>query len=101
MVVVDLQNPLQPKVTATLGAPALEDPRGIAVQFRYAFVVDRYGMKVLDVTDLAMKVCGGAAFRRARSSGAQEIEPWARSPKRTSCEPCAARTPCSNRKMTF
>ena len=56
LVVVDLQNPLQPRVTATIGAPALEDPRGIAVQFRYAFVVDRYGMKVLDVTDLAHPV---------------------------------------------
>ena len=53
LVVVDLQNPLQPKVTATIGAPALDDPRGVAVQFRYAFVVDRYGLKVLDVTDLA------------------------------------------------
>jgi hypothetical protein len=53
LVVVDLQNPLQPRVTTTIGAPALDDPRGIAVQFRYAFVVDRYGMKVLDVTDLA------------------------------------------------
>jgi len=53
LVVVDLQNPLQPKVTATVGAPALDDPRGIAVQFRYAFVVDHYGLKVLDVTDLA------------------------------------------------
>jgi LVIVD repeat-containing protein len=31
----------------------LDDPRGIAVQFRYAFVVDRYGLKTLDVTDLA------------------------------------------------
>jgi len=31
----------------------LNDPRGIAVQFRYAFVVDRDGLKVLDVTDLA------------------------------------------------
>jgi len=27
--------------------------RGIAVQFRYAFVVDRDGLKVLDVTDLS------------------------------------------------
>src|ERR1700757_3378065 len=53
LVVVDLQNPLQPRVTATIGAPALDGPRGIAVQFRYAFVVDRYGMKVLDATDLA------------------------------------------------
>src|ERR1700739_3530024 len=53
LVVVDLRNPLQPKVTATIGAPSLDGPRGIAVQFRYAFVVDRYGMKVLDATDLA------------------------------------------------
>src|SRR2546426_4577911 len=53
LVVVDLDNPLAPKVTATIGAPDLDDPRGIAVQFRYAFVVDRYGLKTLDITDLA------------------------------------------------
>jgi len=53
LVVVDLDNPLAPRVTATIAAPVLNDPRGIAVQFRYAFVVDRDGLKVLDVTDLA------------------------------------------------
>ena len=53
LVVVDLENPLAPRVTASMGAPALNDPRGIAVQFRYAFVVDREGLKVLDVTDLS------------------------------------------------
>jgi hypothetical protein len=53
LVVVDLDNPLAPRITATIGAPELDDPRGIAVQFRYAFVVDRYGLKTLDVTDLA------------------------------------------------
>jgi hypothetical protein len=53
LVVVDLDNPLAPRVTATIGAPALNDPRGIAVQFRYAFVVDREGLKVLEVTNLA------------------------------------------------
>jgi hypothetical protein len=53
LVVVDLDNPLAPRVTATIGAPALHDPRGIAVQFRYAFVADGDGLKVLDVTDLA------------------------------------------------
>ena len=51
--VVDLDNPLAPRVTAEIGAPDLVDPQGIAVQFRYAFVVDRQGLKVLDVTDLA------------------------------------------------
>ena len=53
LVVVDLDNPLQPRVTAEIGAPELEEPQGIAVQFRYAFVADRQGLKVLDVTDLA------------------------------------------------
>lgn len=53
LVVVDLDNPLAPKVTATIGAPELDDPRGIAAQFRYGFVADRYGLKTLDLTDLA------------------------------------------------
>jgi hypothetical protein len=53
LVVVDLDNPLAPRVTDTIGAPDLDNPSGIVVQFRYAFVVDRYGLKTLDVTDLA------------------------------------------------
>ncbi|MGB8492840.1 MAG: hypothetical protein WCE53_00415 [Candidatus Acidiferrum sp.] len=62
LVVVDLDNPAAPKIAAVLGSPYLNDPRGIAVQFRYAFVVDRDGMKVLDVTDLAQpKPVAGAA----------------------------------------
>jgi hypothetical protein len=52
LVVVDLSNPLDPHVTAEIGAPDLADPQGIAIQFRYAFVVDRQGLKVLDVTAL-------------------------------------------------
>jgi hypothetical protein len=49
-VVVDLENPLAPKVTGEVRE--LVDPRGLAIQFRYAFVVDREGLKVLDVTSL-------------------------------------------------
>jgi hypothetical protein len=52
LVVISLDNPLQPKITAEVGAPELSEPRGIAIQFRYAFVVDREGLKVLDVTHL-------------------------------------------------
>ena len=48
-----LDNPLAPRVTANIGSPELDHPRGIGVQFRYAFVADRYGLKTLDVTDLA------------------------------------------------
>ena len=56
LVVVDLDNPAQPKITAQIGAPYLDDPRGVAIQFRYAFVVDRAGLKVLDITDMANPV---------------------------------------------
>jgi hypothetical protein len=53
LVVVALDDPLHPKVSAEIGAPELQSPRGLQVQFRYAFVVDAAGLKVLDVTDLA------------------------------------------------
>ena len=52
LVVVDIGNPLEPKVTAEIGAPDLVEPQGVAVQFRYAFVVDKQGLKVLDATSL-------------------------------------------------
>jgi hypothetical protein len=50
--VVSLDDPLHPKITAEIGAPALNQPTGVAVQFRYAFVTDKEGLKVLDVTHL-------------------------------------------------
>jgi len=52
LVVVDLNDPLKPRVTAEIGAPDLHEPRGIAIQFHYAFVVDRDGLKILDVSQL-------------------------------------------------
>jgi len=51
LVVVDLSNPLQPKITAQV--KGLKDPRQIAAQFRYAWVADADGVKTLDITDLA------------------------------------------------
>jgi hypothetical protein len=53
LVVVDLNNPLAPQITSTLTAPQINNPRGIAIQFRYAFLADHDGLKVLDATDLA------------------------------------------------
>lgn len=47
MVVVDLDDPLQPKVLAKI---ALNNPRGLDLQFRYLFAVDDDGLKVIDVT---------------------------------------------------
>jgi hypothetical protein len=53
LVVVDLNNPIKPQIAATISAPILNHPRAVAVQFRYAFVVDADGLKTFDVTDLA------------------------------------------------
>src|SRR5258705_2995397 len=68
LVVVDLDKPLQPRVTAEINAPTLVEPRGIAIQFRYAFVVDREGLKVLDVTKLDQpKPVANVPFEDARN----------------------------------
>ena len=48
---------------AKLGAPELNQPVGIAIQFRYAFLVDRDGLKILDVTHLdAPKLVSSASM---------------------------------------
>jgi hypothetical protein len=48
-VVLGLEDPVKPRILAQVGAP-LREPRAVAVQFRYAFVLDADGLKVLDVT---------------------------------------------------
>jgi hypothetical protein len=60
--VVDLHNPTKPTITAEIGPPFLNQPKGLAVQFRYAFVVDKDGLKVLDVTHLDKPVPVENAF---------------------------------------
>ncbi len=50
LVIADLQNPLEPRVAATV---PLVDPRATALQFRYLFVTDAEGLKAIDVTDPA------------------------------------------------
>ncbi|HUE37998.1 MAG TPA: hypothetical protein VMR29_00735 [Candidatus Binatia bacterium] len=53
IVVISLDDPMHPQVTAEIDAPAVRNVKAIAWQFRYAFVVDEMGFKVLDITDLA------------------------------------------------
>lgn len=54
LVIVDLDTPTEPKITAILGHESgVHRPVDVAVQFRYAFVVDADGLQTLDVTDLA------------------------------------------------
>ncbi|MET0587571.1 MAG: hypothetical protein ABWZ75_03535 [Novosphingobium sp.] len=49
LVVVDLHDPLNPKLAAVR---ELSDARASAVQFRYLWVTDREGLKLFDVTNL-------------------------------------------------
>src|SRR5262249_19156410 len=53
LVVVSLEDPTHPQVTAVIGGEVLRGPRAVTVQFRYAFVCDEEGVKVLNVTHLA------------------------------------------------
>src|SRR4030095_2308385 len=47
LVVVSLNDPLNPRVVNRI---SLKEPRSVAIQLRYAFVVDQEGLKVIDVT---------------------------------------------------
>ena len=63
LVVVDLDDPLRPVVTATV---PLRDVRASAIQFRYLFVTDAEGLQILDVTRLTQpRIVEGARVRLA------------------------------------
>lgn len=49
---VNLDNPVEPKLINTPGLAGLKNPKKVQFQFRYGFVVDDDGLKVIDVTDI-------------------------------------------------
>lgn len=51
LVIVSIDDPLNPKIVSRISAPALIHPRAVAIQFRYGFVVDDEGLKVIDLTE--------------------------------------------------
>jgi hypothetical protein len=51
LVVLDLHDPVRPKLLGSLLGG--KEPHAVAVQFRYAFVVDQEGLTVVDVTNPA------------------------------------------------
>jgi hypothetical protein len=53
LVVIDMDDPLNPKITETISSPQITSATGVEVMFRYGFVTDGQGLKVLDTTDLA------------------------------------------------
>jgi hypothetical protein len=48
LVIININDPLRPEKVASI---PLNHPRSVAVQFRYCFVVDKDGLKVIDVTN--------------------------------------------------
>jgi hypothetical protein len=48
LVIINIDDPLNPVVAAEVDG--IRDPRAVAIQFRYAFVTDGDGLKVVDVT---------------------------------------------------
>src|SRR5258706_12312789 len=48
LVIVNINDPLHPRVVVRIG---LKHPRAVAIQFRYGFVVDDDGLKVIDLTE--------------------------------------------------
>ncbi len=50
LVVIDLDDPLNPRMVKRIGSDELRNPRAIAIQFRYGFIVDDDGLKVIDLT---------------------------------------------------
>ncbi len=48
--VVDIDDPLKPKIVGSYDGPFLKNARKISIQFRYAFITDEEGLKVFDIT---------------------------------------------------
>src|ERR1041385_5323054 len=49
--VIDCTDPMHPKLAGQYTGDFLRNPHCVAIQFRYAFVTDSEGFKVLDITD--------------------------------------------------
>lgn len=49
LVIIDFSTPLQPRIVKEM---PFDNPRAVAIQFLYAFVVDRAGLHVLDIKEL-------------------------------------------------
>lgn len=56
LVVVSLDDPKCPQVMSVVGHEFLHEPTNVQIQFRYAFVTDHEGLKVLDITNLTHPV---------------------------------------------
>lgn len=52
VVVVDIEDPVNPKVKHIIGEEYVKHPHSTAIQFRYMYVADEEGVKVFDITKM-------------------------------------------------
>jgi hypothetical protein len=73
LVIVDIDDPVRPRVVRVIGEPLLKHPRSIAVQFRYGFVADDDGLKVVDLTLTPPDPCRGPVNAPCKSYPRGEV----------------------------
>jgi hypothetical protein len=67
--VVDVSDPMHPRIAGQLTGNFLKNPRCIALQFRYGFITDDDGLKVVDLTEPTRPVPLPHATVRLRNAG--------------------------------
>ena len=67
--VVDVSDPMHPRIAGQLTGNFLKNPRCIAVQFRYGFITDDDGLKVVDLTEPTRPVPLPRATVRLQNAG--------------------------------
>jgi hypothetical protein len=67
--VVDVTDPMHPRIAGQLTGNFLKNPRCIAIQFRYGFITDDDGLKVVDLTEPTRPIPLPRATVRLRNAG--------------------------------
>ncbi|MGZ4983628.1 MAG: hypothetical protein ACXV9Q_05980, partial [Chthoniobacterales bacterium] len=67
--VINVADPKHPQIEGSLTNGFLRNPRCVSIQFRYAFVTDDDGLKVLDITEPTRPVPIPKAFVRLNNAG--------------------------------
>ena len=67
--VIDVSDPAHPRLAGQLVGDFLRNPRCVAIQFRYAFVSDDDGLKILDITNPERPIPVRTGFVRLQNAG--------------------------------
>ena len=67
--VVDVSDPMHPRIAGELTGNFLRNPRCVAIQFRYGFITDDDGLKIVDLTEPTRPVPIPRATIRLRNAG--------------------------------